>query len=65
MDEAPGTLHLANRAVQQMHKSLRSLRNKGHATDQDVADAAQAVKLVRGIFARHGWQPEDVDHGNR
>lgn len=56
-------LDAAALAAQKLHKRVRRWRNQGHASDQDVADAAAALAAIRAIYARHGLAAVDLDSG--
>ena len=47
--------------LQGLVKWLRRAVNAGHASPQDLADARQALELIRGIFERHELAPNDPD----
>jgi len=52
-------------SAQALEKKLRGLRNKGLATDADVADAKAAIEAIRSIYARHCLMPTDIDQHKR
>ena len=49
-------------AAQKLEKKLRQLRNRNDATDKDVADAKEAVEILREIADRSGTKPVDIDN---
>jgi hypothetical protein len=54
-------LEAAAIATQKLAKKLRQLRNRGDASEQDLADAKGAVDAVRRIYARAGLPGFDWD----
>jgi len=48
-------------AAQKLDSRLRGARNKGAATDRDVADCKECIARLRAIADRHGLPTEDID----
>lgn len=55
---APPQLAAALEATEKLLKKLRTLRNKGRATDADVEDARAARDRVLAILDRQNWREE-------
>lgn len=61
LDALQSKLDAASKALQKLDSRLRRWRNKGHATDADVAAVKRSIDSLRGVYAAHGLKPLDID----
>lgn len=54
--DAPPQLNEAAHFSEQLLKKLRRLKNRGYATDEDLAEARQARDLFWKILNRANWR---------